>query len=93
MSTRPQARTAVSTIALSALWARHAVAIGNGLTTPPANLLRDGVCRPAVRAVARHRATRIVDNDARTARSKQQGILLAQAPTGAGDHGYPLVEP
>ena len=25
--------------------------------------------------------------------SKQQGVLFAQSPAGAGDHGNPLVEP
>jgi hypothetical protein len=77
---------------LSAVGARHAVGVGDGLATPLADFLRGGMCRSDVRAFTGDRSTRVVHHDARAARGEQERILLAQAATGAGDHGNLIVE-
>jgi AcrR family transcriptional regulator len=57
------------------------------------DLLGSHVRGIGLRAIPCHRATEVVDDDARTARRKQKCILAAQSPSRPGDHGDLSVEP
>ncbi len=70
---------------LASLGGRHAVVVGDRLSSEVPDLLGNRLGRSDVGSFAGDGATDVVDDDARPAGRQQQGMLFTQAPAGAGD--------
>jgi hypothetical protein len=70
---------------LAALGGGDAVAVGDGLAAEGLDLADHVVGRTLAAAVARHRATEVVHDDARAAAGELERVRPAQAAAGAGD--------
>ena len=73
---------------LASLGRGDAVGVGDRLPALIADLLGHRLGQRGIRAFAVERAAGVVDDDARAPGRQQQGVLLAQAPAGAGHDGH-----